>query len=91
MTRKPVKSPAVKSPPMTFFIGDRLDRPPSWPLSSEVPQKGAWCTCCSRHPKNTGRGKWWRNADDADLKGWCCINCHPPDHLRADQIVIVET
>ena len=41
------------------------------------PPPGAWCRAC--------RGtRWWTERHEP--KGWRCLLCHPPLHLRPDQI-----
>ena len=41
------------------------------------PPPGGWCTCC-------WGTRWWTKRGAP--YGWCCGTCHPPDHLRADQV-----
>ena len=57
-------------------------RPPSWSDAREVPTEGARCTCCFG-------GRWWCEASDPH--GWCCWNCHPPDHLLPEAVMEVRT
>jgi hypothetical protein len=53
-----------------------LGRMPS-DASLTPPPFGAWCKAC--------RGtRWWTERHEP--KGWCCMTCHPPVHLRPDQI-----
>jgi len=43
------------------------------------PTTGAWCSAC-------WGTKWW--TERYEPKGWRCVTCHPPRHLRADQVWI---
>jgi hypothetical protein len=45
--------------------------------SLTMPPHGAWCRACHRT-------RWWTERHKP--KGWRCMTCHPPDHLRPDQI-----
>ena len=38
---------------------------------------GAWCSCCYGT-------RWWTERHEP--KGWRCMACHPPDHLRREAI-----
>jgi len=40
---------------------------------------GAWCSCC-------WGTRWW--TERYKPKGWRCVTCPPPKHLRLDQIWI---
>jgi hypothetical protein len=33
-----------------------------------------------------GLAGWWNARERHEPKGWCCLTCHPPVHLRPDQI-----
>jgi hypothetical protein len=69
------------------FLDAGLARPPAWSESESIPPPGAWCTCCGRTERRSGR--WWRERDRAS--GWCCRTCHPPDHLPPAAVVEVLT
>lgn len=51
------------------------------------PPPGAWCRCCGRFDRSGGR--WWRPNDEP--RGWRCMTCHPPIHLREGAIVEITT
>jgi hypothetical protein len=53
-----------------------LQRAPST-ADEALPTPGAWCSCC-------WGTRWWR-ARTATY-GWCCGWCHPPDHLKPEQV-----
>jgi hypothetical protein len=55
-----------------------LQHPPST-AEKYPPPPGAWCSCCFGT-------SWW--TERYEPKGWRCATCHPPDHLRADQVWI---
>jgi hypothetical protein len=42
-----------------------------------APPHGAWCRACH------GTRFW---TERREPRGWRCVTCHPPDHLRPDQI-----
>ncbi len=66
-----------------------LMRPPSWGERPDCcPAPGAWCSCCGRTPPAQG-GRWWQERETP--KGWRCWTCHPPDHLKPDQVREVMT
>jgi hypothetical protein len=54
---------------------------PHSPSSAEKspPRPGAWCSCCYGT-------SWW--TERYEPKGWRCATCHPPLHLRPDQLWI---
>ena len=54
-------------------------RPVSWADAAARPSPGSWCRNCEH-------GRWW-----ADLRGWRCWTCHPPDGLAALDIEEVRT
>jgi hypothetical protein len=53
-----------------------LARMPS-DASLTMPPHGAWCRACR------GTRRW---TERHEPKGWCCMTCHPQNHLRPDQI-----
>jgi hypothetical protein len=58
------------------------ERPPSlarMPSDASLtpPLPGAWCRACHGT-------RWWTERHGP--RGWCCLTCHPPDHLPADAI-----
>ena len=55
-----------------------LQRSPST-AQNYPPTPAAWCSSC------WGTG-WW--TERYEPKGWRCVTCHPPLHLRVDQIWI---
>jgi hypothetical protein len=66
-----------------------LMRPASWSERPDChPASGAWCGCCGRNPPAYG-GRWWQEREAP--KGWRCFTCHPPDHLKPDQVREVMT
>ncbi len=66
-----------------------LMRPASWSERPDCrPAPGAWCGCCGRTPPAYG-GRWWQEREAP--KGWRCWTCHPPDHLKPDQVREVMT
>jgi hypothetical protein len=69
------------------LLAAALSRPPGWSDVRSVPPPGAWCSCCGRARRKGGQ--WWREA--VAPTGWRCATCHPPDHLREDCIVRIET
>jgi hypothetical protein len=54
-----------------------LQQPPSSANAEPLPPD-AWCSCCYGT-------RWWR-ARTASY-GWCCGACHPPNHLKPDQVM----
>jgi len=52
---------------------------PSLQRYPSTAEKGAWCSC--RYST-----RWWTARYEP--KGWRCVTCHPPLHLRLDQIWI---
>jgi hypothetical protein len=66
-----------------------LMRPASWTERPDChPAPGAWCGCCGRSPPAYG-GRWWQEREAP--KGWRCFTCHPPDHLKPENVREVET
>lgn len=61
--------------------------PTSWCDPAKAPPPGGWCCTCGRFERRGGR--WWRERDEPT--GWTCVTCHPPDHLRPEQVVIAST
>ncbi len=56
-------------------------RPPCWSDPDDVPVEGDRCRCSAR--------RWWTYAPKPD--GWCCVTCHPPLHLPAGAVRVVDT
>lgn len=66
-----------------------LMRPASWTERPDCrPAPGAWCGCCGRIPPAYG-GRWWQEREAP--KGWRCWTCHPPDHLKPQDVREVLT
>jgi hypothetical protein len=66
-----------------------LMRPASWTERPDCrPAPGAWCGCCGRTPPAYG-GRWWQEREAP--KGWRCWTCHPPDHLKPQDVREVAT
>jgi hypothetical protein len=59
-----------------------LQHPPSWADATARPSPGCWCSCCKGH-------RWW--CEVIAPKGWRCWQCHPPDHLGAEDARDVRT
>jgi hypothetical protein len=63
---------------MTGRVQPSLQRYPST-ADTHPPPPGAWCSACY------GTRCW---TERYELKGWRWVACHPPCHLRADQVWI---
>ena len=55
-----------------------LQHPPST-AEKYPPPPGAWCSCC-------WGTQWWTGRYEP--RGWRCMACHPPKHLRLNQVRI---
>ena len=53
-----------------------LQRYPST-ADTAPPTPGAWCSSCFGT-------RWW--TERREPKGWRCATCHPPDHLKPEQV-----
>ena len=53
-----------------------LQRYPST-ADTAPPTPGAWCSSCFGT-------RWWTERHEP--KGWRCGTCHPPDHLKPEQV-----
>jgi hypothetical protein len=56
-----------------------MQRPPTWANVSLTPPPGAWCAACRG-------GRWWTERGPV-RGGWRCIVCHPPAHLRPEDVM----
>jgi hypothetical protein len=63
-------------------------RPPAESRIGPSPERGAWCSKCSRSDPKAG-GCWWRDASTP--AGWRCWTCHPPAHSAVEDMEIVKT
>ncbi len=78
------------APPGGFESGNRgasAALPTAWTDPAKAPPPRAWCSVCGRFEQRGGR--WWQECDEPT--GWACAICHPPDHLRPEQVVMVST
>jgi hypothetical protein len=60
-----------------------MQRPPARANVSLTPPRGAWCSCCR------GR-RWWTEAGPV-RRGWRCVVCRPPLHLRPEDVMERQT
>jgi hypothetical protein len=68
---------------ITAGLSTAMQRPPAWANVSLTPPPGAWCAVC--------RGRTWWTESCGIRRGWRCMVCRPPIHLRPEDVMERQT